>query len=205
MFGWKSRKTKIKEFANLWQQKLVEKQAALDVLKAIPDASERYVVLNDFRRDVTQEWNDGVNAYMDTSNVPTLTGISGGGLVGIGMVLAPTLIAAAPWIAVAGPFAIVAGLVTGAGAQKHRKKVLNNNIHDVTETLMAVLGDAEAAQQSIIDNDMASLTRSPKFGELCEKYPGIKDAFVKAAANSGFATDVLPHKMIKNRLAPPKQ
>lgn len=206
MFGRKKHQKKIHAFAVEWQQKFAAKKAEIDKLKEIPDAGDRYTALAELEAAVKTEWLASVKALDITFNKGITWSMAGGTTLSVLCSMAAAGIVAGfpPLLGIA---PLLMGYGGGIGLAVLRNQRNNDTAKELEETAQMQLSfsnDVKAAQNDILARDLNTLARSSNFGALCDKYPDVKDAFVKAATNSGFAADVLPHDLTKNRLPPPK-
>ena len=158
---------------------LVRIQNKLDEARVCPDAGEKYLLLKETdimiaqaligEADVIQKKADG-----RASNL-FMAGTTGGTAIVIG-----SIALGAPLAGLAGIVALPAAMMWAAKSQrKEIKRLAKENAF--VEPLLKYHVDVAALEAEMLERQILKIAASPKFDEVCGKYPEVSQHFARSA------------------------
>ncbi|MBI3440598.1 MAG: hypothetical protein HY052_02145 [Proteobacteria bacterium] len=184
MFG--SDKKKKEKAAQLAAENIVRQK--VEEIEKISDAAERYLAFAGLESNMSGVVKDAqrqVDAkdYDSNSEIFKPVAMIGGGAIGtIGgtALLAATGFAAAPFLFVLAPLAF--GITLGI-----REAAMDDTIRRRDEFTQELSKNITHRKEALLQDDaLPTLTVSPRFDELYNKFPAVKEAFTRAAMKENF-------------------
>jgi len=194
----------VKENARGLAQKLDGIARRLAESGKLADAGERYLALSGIDRDIQaqsaaaeQDHARMTEKLQDKRRRPLrLIGL-GAFFTGLALMV-PMVIAAAPVVSLISGIALLlsaGGAVVAfdgvpPGGGQHAPALARDN-HAFTSSLKDLQGKTGQHMNAIIRNDVQGLAASPKFEELYDCFPAVRDAFVKASTRASISPPVV--------------